>query len=183
MAETIYIVIDGIEKRIRACGHYGELGNFLAAVAASPVSVEGFDSAYQGVAGKPFYDRGNRPRIPSQLEVTTIRAVLGMEGRPDNEVIRYWREVSLYRDSDYVCVEPDCRTDFDIPDITQALIDEWKEFDSDGDEFPTVQDFRRFQCNDGIVVADLRTRVLTYITDGAFSIDSSSLPGWKVNSE
>ena len=92
----------------------------------------------------------------------------------DNEVIEYWKEVSMYSSSNYHTYGPDEKTESDIPELTQEIIDEWKQEDPNGEEFPTAEDYRRFLCNDGIIVADLRKKEIKWISYGAFDVPSNN---------
>jgi len=172
MGETTYIVIDEREKRTLT-GHYGSLDSFVATLATNPATITDFNRTYQGFAGEPFYSDGNRPRVPEELSLDTIRTVLGMNGRGDDEVMTHWKRSSFYEGPNYQPYGPNERTKEDIPELTQAIIDEWKQEDPEAEEFPTANDYRRFLCNDGIVVADLRTKELRYISHGAFEIPRS----------
>lgn len=171
MASTTYIVIDEREKRILT-GHYAHLDEFVASLARNPETIEDFNKMYHEIAGELFYTEGNTPTVPEELPIETIRHVLGMrEGKfSQQEVEDYWREVSLYKGPNYESFRPDDKTRDDIPELTQELIKEWKQEDPDAEEFPTANDYRKFLCDDGIVVADLRKKELRYISHGAFTI-------------
>jgi len=172
MGETTYIVIDEREKRTLT-GHYGSLDAFVASLARNPATIGSFNQSYQEIAGEPFYTDGNRPRVPEQLSLDTIRTVLGMNGRSDDEVMAHWKRSSFYEDPNYQSYGPNERTKEDIPELTQAIIDEWKQEDPEAEEFSTANDYRTFLCNDGIVVADLRKKELRYISHRAFEIPRS----------
>ena len=172
MGETTYIVVDEREKRTLK-GHNRSLDSFVASLATNPSTIEDFNRAYQEIEVEPFYSDGNRPKVPAELSLDTIRTVLGMSGRSDDEVLAHWRRSSLYEGPNYQSYSPNERTKEDIPELTQELIDEWKQEDPEAEEFPTANDYRRFLCNDGIVNADLRTKELRYISHGAFEIPRS----------
>ena len=93
-----------------------------------------------------------------------------MNGRSDDEVLAHWKRSSFYEYPNYQFYGPNERTRDDIQELTQEIIVEWKQEDPDAEEFPTANDYRKFLCNDGIVVADLRTKELRYISYGAFNI-------------
>lgn len=163
MGETTYIVIDEKEKRTLT-GHYGSLDAFVASLTQNPVTIEQFSRTYQELAGEPFYTPGTRPKVPEELSLDTIRWVLGMTGRSDDEVMTHWKRSSFYQGANYHSFQPDERTEYDIPQLTPEMFNEWSAEDPDHEEFVTVNDYRRFLCNDGIVVADLRTKEIRYIS-------------------
>jgi protein-tyrosine-phosphatase len=169
MGETTYILIDESEKRVKI-DHYGSLNAFVASLSKNPATIEEFHQFYQEITGEKFYDEGNRPKVPEELSVDTIKKVLGMEGSNDDEVLEYWMKVSLYDDINYKSFAPDEASPHDIPKLTQEIIDEWKQEDPSKEEFKDANEYRRHICNDGIVVADLRKKGIRYITHGTFSI-------------
>lgn len=172
MGETTYIVIDEREKRV-LYDHYSSLDAFVASLAKNPVTIDGFNQFYREIAGQPFYTAGNRPRVPEQLSLDTIRTVLGMFGSSDNDTIAHWHYSSFYSGPNYQSYGPNERTNDDIPELTREMVDEWKQEDPGAEEYPSANDYRRFLCNDGIVVADLRTKEVRYISHGAFDIPRS----------
>ena len=58
MGETIYIVTDSREKRVKT-GHCGGLSEFLASLSRNPESIEDFERYHMSITGEPFYDGGN----------------------------------------------------------------------------------------------------------------------------
>lgn len=172
MGETTYILIDEKEKRVLT-GHHASLDAFVASLAQNPETIEQFSQTYQRLAGEPFYTQGTRPKVPEELSLDTIRLVLGMNGRSDDEVMTHWKRSSFYQGTNYHSFQPDEITKYDLPEITVEMFNEWNTEDPDHEEFVTVNDYRRFLCNDGIVVADLRTKEIRYISR-AFSVLRSS---------
>jgi len=180
MGETTYILIDKTEKRVYT-GHHMELDRVLDSLSRNPETLEEFDTYHGQSTGKRLFDEGNRPKVPGELSVDTIRNVLGMDGIGEDEVLAHWRSCSFYQDPNYLSFGPDDKTDHDIPELTSEIEAEWKREDPDAETFPTANDYRRFSCNDGIVVADLRTRELKYISRSAFRISKDRGPsGWKL---
>jgi len=173
MGEMNYIVIDCNEKRT-LFGHYGSLDAFLSTLSRNPTTVNQLDGFYQEITQEKFYDDGNRPKVPEDISLETLRTVLGIKG-DDNEVIGYWKKVSIYSGANYHSYGPDEKTKGDIPELTQEIIDEWKSEDPNGEEFPTAKDYRRFLCNDGIIVADLRKKEIRWISHGAFDVPRNNL--------
>ena len=111
---TTYIVIDHSEKRI-VRGHHDYLNEFLSALAENPATIAEFNSAYEGGQRHPFFSDGNRPSVPQDLSVDSIRQVLGMPEEDLDHVLGYWRETSHYRGPNYESARPDQKTDHDIP--------------------------------------------------------------------
>ncbi|MFT4303086.1 MAG: hypothetical protein ACMXYG_00840 [Candidatus Woesearchaeota archaeon] len=173
MGETTYIVIDEDEKIIVPSGHYGSLDAFVASLTTNPTTITEFNINYQKLTGERFFYDGNRPKVPEDISLHTIRIVLGMQGASDKEVLAHWKNSSLYEEPNYHSYNPDEKTDFDIPELSQTIINEWKENDPDAEEFATANDYRRFLCNDGIVIADLRKKEIRYITSAGFNIPRS----------
>ncbi len=172
MAETTYIVIDDLEKRVYT-GHNQELNGVMAAISMNPNSIAVFNRYYRDLTGSGLYNDGNRPKVPEEISLDTIRTVLGMTDKSEEEVLQHWRKLSFYEDPNYKKFSPDEKTDFDIPELTQNIIDEWKQEDPDAEEFATANEYRRFLCNDGVVVADLRKKEVRYISRGVFDIPRS----------
>ena len=169
MAETTYILIDEKEKRILT-GHYDSLDAFVSSLARNPKTISEFNQTHQEIVNELFYTDGNRPKVPEQISLDTLRTVLGMESQAEDEVMAHWKQSNFYEGPNYQSYDPNERTEKDIPELTQEIIEEWKQEDPDAEEFPTANDYRRFLCNNGIVVADLRTKELRYISCGAFNI-------------
>ncbi|MBT4387934.1 hypothetical protein HOK68_00400 [Candidatus Woesearchaeota archaeon] len=183
MGETTYIIIDNLEKRIYT-GHNQDLNRVMSSLSKNPTSIEEFDQ-HQKETGSRLYDDGNRPKVPDKLPIETMRLVFGMEeGKfSPQEVEDHWKKTSFYEGPNYKSYKPNDRTKHDIPELTQEIIDEWKQEDPNAEEFLTANDYRRFLCNDGIVVADLRIKKLRYISYGAFKIPKNeyALPSeWEI---
>ncbi len=123
MPATTYIVIDHEEKRT-VRGRHEYLGGFLRALAANPITIDEFDRVYQELTDEPFFTEGNRPKVPQELSLDTIRTVLGTEGKDPDEVMVHWKQVSHHRDPNYESDHPDQRTDFDIPEPDMVEINQ-----------------------------------------------------------
>lgn len=167
MGHITFILIDEIEKRTKI--DYNVCA-FVASLSRNPATINDFNNIYQKLAGETFYSEGNRPIVPEELSFETLRKVFGMPRDTDAEVLGHWKKTSFYEDKNYRSCAPNTKTEKDIPELTQDIIDEWKQEDPEAEEFPTANDYRKFLCKDGIVVADLRTKELRYISPGAFEI-------------
>jgi hypothetical protein len=179
MTGTDFYYIDNKEQRFQL-GHMGTyLDNILKLLALDPGSIDKLDELHKSDFGETLFEKGNLPDVPSELELKTIRLVLGMQKEDDQEVLDYWMEVNGYTRPNFCSypLEEDLKA---IPKIDEALVAEWK--DSPYRSYcKSVEAYRRAQASgNGVVIVDFRDNTLSYLSSD-FRIKKSEAPkSWQV---
>lgn len=169
-----FYYIDNTEKRFQL-GHMGQyLDHVIASLHDNPTSMEELTVAYEKVDGYGLFNPGNLPKVPEELTIDTIRFVLGIFKKTDQEVLEYWNKFNGYDKPDYKILATDEKSP--IPEIDDDLIDEWKREDPSGEEYATIEDYRRAQAGgNGLVVVDLTSKKFTYLST-YFELNEKDFP-------
>ena len=174
MAGTEFYYMDSTERRYQLGHMGGYLTNVLTALKDNPSTLDELSQSYETTAGETLFDPGNVPRIPEDLTIEAIRQVFGDYKRSDEELIKRWEEFSCYRKPDFETLSPDEKLpSFEIDDDLRA---EWESEDPDKEDYSTIEDYNKTQApGDGIVIVDLSTRTLQYLSNH-FDIKEKDLP-------